>query len=167
MVQSGARKCLLSAFAHATNSGYEIGQRSLPGRPTAHHIATELALLYAGTIAVNEMEVWRHYISELAHLIAELPTSTEARRSEAEALLAYFWFLGGAPQQFDYFQEANSRAHPLLLEGRRPEVLPTGLTQADVRYYSNPYERLARMHNGEQEMMTGFLHNPMWSSLHW
>lgn len=44
---------------------------------------------------------------------------------------------------------------------------PTDIPAADVTYYSNPIERLGRMHTGENEMMTGHSFPPAWPTLHW
>ena len=64
--------------------------------------------------------------------------------SAAGDVIAYFWFLGGQPQPLDYCQEANRRAHPLLLAGQPCEIDPSQLQPDDVGYYPNPVDRLQR-----------------------
>lgn len=60
---------------------------------------------------------------------------------ELRSIVSYFWFLGGRPQEFDRCQEANRRAHPLLLAGGRAEIAAHQLADVDVGYYDHPLER--------------------------
>lgn len=157
----------LSAFSHASQSGYELNLRPVQGSPTADHLLGELSLLYVCTLAVTEIETWDSYIGARSHLLAPLDPEVRALAGEVASLVSYFWFLGGRPQDLDRCAEANRRAHPLLLAGRRLEVRPHQIPDEEVLYYQNPLERLARLHAGDREITTGFGCKPLWSTLHW
>ena len=146
----------LSVFAHATKSGYEVDRRPYPNSTPAPHVLGELALLYVATIAVSELRSWADYLERRAQLLTPLSSTITELASRAGDVVAYFWFLGGQPQPLDYCQEANRRAHPLLLAGQPCEIDPSQLQPDDVGYYPNPVDRLQRMHTGEREMTTGF-----------
>jgi len=166
-VQLQVHYAFLSAFAHATRSGYEVGRGTFPNGPPASHVLGEIVLLYVATIAISELRTWVTYVERRPHLLAPLsPTITDLLR-RADGVVAYFWFLGGCPQQFDYCQEANRRAHLRLLAGERPEIGPTELEADDVGYYAEPFDRLVRLHTGAVEMTTGFGYPPAWPSLSW
>jgi hypothetical protein len=167
IIQLQVHYAFLSAFSHATKSGYEVRRRTYPNGPDASHLLGELALLYVVTIAVSELRSWTTYVERRRRLLAAVsPTIADLARSACETV-AYFWFLGGCPQPFDYCQEANQRAHPLLVAGKRPEVAPSQLQPGDVGYYHDPFDRLLRLHTGGVEMTTGFGFPATWPSLHW
>jgi hypothetical protein len=42
----------------------------------------------------------------------------------------------------------------------RPQVDPATLPDAKVKYYSDPMERLVRLHQSSQEMTTGLVFRP-------
>ena len=167
IVQLQVHYAFLSAFAHATKSGYEVDRRPYPNSPPAPHVLAELALLYVATIAVSELRSWAAYLERRAQLLTPLSSTITELASRAGDVIAYFWFLGGQPQPLDYCQEANRRAHPRLLAGQPCEIDPSQLQPDDVGYYPNRVDRLQRMHTGEREMTTGFGFSPSWSSLHW
>ncbi len=168
LLQLQVHYAFLSAFTHATKSGYEVGQRgAIPNAPTSSHVSGELALLYVAAIAVAQVDAWDTYISRRPQLLLPLRHELRAQVDSLRNLVGYFWFLTGSPQAFDYYQEANRRAHPALMAGRRPEVGPDQLRPEDIGYYANPFDRLRRLHVGEREMTTGFGFSPMWSTLHW
>jgi len=167
IVQLQVHYAFLSAFAHATKSGYEVDRRPYPNSPPAPHVLGELALLYVATIAVSELRSWAAYLERRAQLLTPLSSTITELASRAGDVIAYFWFLGGQPQPLDYCQEANRRAHPRLLAGQPCEIDPSQLQPDDVGYYPNRVDRLQRMHTGEREMTTGFGFSPSWSWLHW
>ena len=167
LVQLQVHYSFLSAFTHASNSGYEVNRLArLPG-PSAAHLLGELAALYAIVLAAAEIRAWSPYMAQRPRLLAPLSPETVALVDRAEDIAGYFWFLVGGPQLYDFCQEANGRAHPRLLAGDRPDCSPADLSPGEVGYYPNPFERLARMHIGEREMMTGFGFPPAWTELHW
>lgn len=79
-------------------------------------------------------------------------TDVQHRIATATRTIDYSWFLGGTPQPFDCYQEANRRAHENFQQVGvgRSRVAPTAIPAAEVTYYSNPMERLGRMHTGER-----------------
>lgn len=157
----------LSAFTHATQTGYDLRLRFYPGGPPQDHVLSELALLYACTIAVAEIDAWATYIGRRPQMLAPLAQTVVDLTEDVRSTISYFWFLGGRPQEFDRYQEANRRAHPLLLAGGRPETAPHQLADSEVAYYDNPLDRLQRLHAGEREGTTGFGFAPLWRSLRW
>jgi hypothetical protein len=102
-------------------------------------------------------------------MLEPLATDVQQRIATAARTIDYFWFLGGTPQPFDFYQEANRRSQENLQQHGvwRPRVDPTDISAAEVTYYSNPIQRLSRMHTGENEMMTGLSLPPAWPTLHW
>jgi hypothetical protein len=167
LVQLQVQYGFLSAFVHATQSASDLHIRPNPGGPSVDHLLGELALLYVCTIAIAEIDTWATYIQARPQMLASLPPAVSDLVDESREIVAYFWFLGGGPQDFDRYQEANHRAHALLLAGRRPEIAPNQLTNEDVGYYDQPLERLLRMHTGGNELTTGFGFAPAWSALRW
>lgn len=167
LVQLQVHYGFLSAFTHATQSASDLHMRPLPGGPPIDHVLGELALLYVCTIAIAEIDTWAIYIRARPQILASLRPTLPVFVDEVRAIITYFWFLGGRPQQFDRYQEANRRAHPLMLAGGRPAITPHQLADEDVGYYDQPLERLARMHVGESEMTTGFGFAAAWPALRW
>jgi len=167
LVQLQVHYAFLSAFTHATNSGYELDRHARPGAPSAAHLFSELALLYVIALGIAQIDAWTAYAERRPHLLLRprLDVLNDVNRSRKT--ISYFWFCVGEPQEFDRYQEANRRAQPKLLSGRAPEVEPDDLAPADIGYYGNPFDRLARMHTGEHEMTTGFAFAPAWRELHW
>lgn len=126
------------------------------------HYATELALLYVGTLAGLEIETFdRMTFREPPVTLTDRDrVLDDVKRFREQA--AYFWFPTGPPDLFDRVQEANHRgALPgggiVPAEKRRPELL----RESDVRYYHNPLQRLITMHLGVDEM-TGFAWASPW-----
>lgn len=156
----------LSAFTHGTSSSSGTS-RGMPGGPSTEHVLGELVLLYVIAIAIAEIRSWDTYINRRPQLLAPIGDEIKDGWSSGGLVIDYFWFLGGSPQPFDYYQEANRRAHPLLLSGKSPTFTPATIPSAEVGYYSNPIERLRRMHVGENEIMTGFGFSAVWPALHW
>ena len=157
----------LSAFTHATSSGYNIDRRSMREGPSAAHVLGELTLLYVTALAIAQVDTWVRYADRRPHLLMAVRNELLETVGRAREVISYFWFLGGEPQAFDRYQEANRRAHPRLLSGERPAMRPEDLDTHEIGYYGNPFERLRRMHVGEQELMTGFSFAPMWRELRW
>lgn len=167
LVQVQVHYAFLSAFTHATNSGYELDRRPGPGSPSTAHVFSELALLYVIALAVAQIDAWTAYAERRPHSLLRPGLDILGVADRSRKTISYFWFLVGEPQEFDRYQEANHRAQPKVLSGGAPEIAPEALAPADIAYYGNPFERLARMHTREQEMTTGFAFAPAWSELHW
>ncbi len=161
----------LSAFthAHATSASLEHSVY-MPGRKPAEfatHLLGELALLYATVIGVAELTAWRRYVDGRRHLLAPLEPRLIESAEEAEHVISYFWFLTGSRQQLDLVDEAHRRSYPALREGKPPPFRPEDLGFSDVRYYTDPFKRLARLHCGGFELTSGFTSPPLWPTWVW
>lgn len=168
LIQIQVHYSFLSAFVHPSRSGYETSHRGIRlNGPSSEHVLSEIALLYVVAIAAAQVKSWHTYVGRRTHLLAALAPEVLEQVETARRITGYFWFLHGGPTPLDFVDEANRRAHPYLTRGERPAVTPDQLGLADVGYYANPIERLARLHVGEREMMTGFGFNPLWAELHW
>lgn len=167
LVQLQVHYAFLSAFTHATSSGYEVDRSTRPGSPSARHVFGELALLYVIAIAIAQIDAWTTYAKRRPHLLLTPRGDILRAVDGGREVVSYLWFLVGEPQEFDRYQEANRRAHPRLLSGQAPAVRPDELGPTDISYYGNPFDRLARMHTGEREMTTGFAFAAAWRELHW
>lgn len=167
LVQLQVHYAFLSAFTHATSSGYEVNHRARPGSPSARHLFGELALLYVIAITIAQTDAWTAYAKRRPHLLLTPRPDILRAVDRGREVISYLWFLVGEPQEFDRYQEANRRAHSRLLSGHGPAVRPDELGPADITYYGNPFDRLARMHTGEREATTGFAFAPAWRELHW
>jgi hypothetical protein len=75
IVQLQVHYAFLSAFAHATKSGYEVDRRPYPNSPPASHVLGEVVLLYVATIAVSELRSWAVYLDTRPHLLAPLSST--------------------------------------------------------------------------------------------
>lgn len=169
LLQLQVHYTFLSAFTHATNKRRDTTGQGRPGGPPADHVLSELILLYASAIAIAELRAWCAFIERRPGMLEPLSTDIQDRIAVAARTIDYFWFLGGSPQPFDYYQEANRRAHEHLGQGgiRTPTGNLRDVAAADLSYYANPFDRLSRMHIGESEIMTGLGFPPAWPTLHW
>jgi hypothetical protein len=102
VLQIQVHYAFLSAFTHATKSGYEVDHRaSMPNEPSAAHVLGELALLYAAAIGDAHVETWDTYVNQRPQLLMPLRPEMREQVDRLQTVVAYFWFLGGSPQQFD------------------------------------------------------------------
>ncbi|HEX3623427.1 MAG TPA: hypothetical protein VHT97_14025, partial [Acidimicrobiales bacterium] len=166
LVQLQVHHAFLSAFTHATSSGHEVERRARPGSPSARHLLGELALLYVIAIAIVQTDAWVAYAKRRPQLLLTPRRDILSAVDRGREVISYLWFLVGEPQEFDRYQEANRRAHPLP-SGHAPAVRPDELDSSEISYDGNPIDRLARMHTGEREVTTGFAFAAAWPELHW
>ncbi len=127
LVQLQVHYAFLSAFTHATTSGYELGRRAMPGAPSTAHLLGELALLYVITLAIVQIDAWTRYAERRPHLLLRPRLDVLNAVNRSRKTISYFWFLVGEPQEFDRYQEANRHAQPRLMSGQAPEVGPDDL----------------------------------------
>jgi hypothetical protein len=166
-VQLAVHYQFLSAFVHATGTGYRlIDQTAALETPDAHrHMLAELALLYACSIAVIEIRSLQEFVKRRPHV--EFLNGDELERfcSTVTSDAGYFWFPRiGAPSSYDFVEEANRRASDDVL-GHAPSanaIAPAQIPADEVGYYRNPLKRLASMHFGAREISTGFGYMPLW-----
>ena len=150
----------LSAFAHPSKRGYEAFHgRGFPDRlGSFDHYGSELALLYVISIAGAELEIF----GRMARRKPLLPTpgweeiSQEVR--EAQAASSYFWFLSGEPQPIDRIETVHTPPGNTTPKWGKPRLDPTALRPVRVRYYSDPLDRLVKLHHTFGEMATGLVH---------
>lgn len=151
----------LSAFAH----GYHAVYRSLETNPfrsryPAEHISEELALLYAAQFSAR-------YLDALLRMADREPRVEVDERQRLEKLVAdllersrHLWFLESEPTLYDRGQELLDRAVKSRAWGARHD--PMSLAVEEIRYYRNPLERLARLHESSTEAVTGFSYRSPW-----
>ena len=72
LVQLQAHYAFLSAFTHATKSGYECDRVARPGAPNSAHLFGELALLYVIAVAIAQVDAWSAYVERRPHLLSTL-----------------------------------------------------------------------------------------------
>jgi hypothetical protein len=156
----------LSAFSHATGTGYRLvhGRQSVLGNCPQEHLLGELVLLYAASIAVTELRSFAAYVDERPERDMRSRTTVERDVITAAQTTSYFWYPRiGEPAPYDFFEEANRRAFPQG-RGDRDELAPgpEDIPAAEVSYHSNPLERLERLHSGAREVTTGYSYAPLW-----
>lgn len=166
-VQLGVHYQFLSAFVHATSTGYRLIDQTagLETQDSHLHVLGELTLLYACSIAITEIRSLLEFVSRRDHIRFrndhELKNATDIISSET----SYFWFprIGG-PIGYDFVEEANRRADD---EGRgttpfTDAIPPDQISPDEVRYYRNPLKRLTSLHFGAREITTGLGYGPLW-----
>ena len=151
-VQTEVHYTFLSKFCHGLvfdegdfeNSPIRLG---LSARQSG--ALTELVHLYALNTVRLELTVFCTYAEERPRLSAVDTEQLRLRLGEANDETGYFWFRGGAPTEYDRLLEQRSRdwinfgwsSAPSTdrdLAPRRAE----DLEDQDVRYYTDPLERL-------------------------
>jgi hypothetical protein len=158
----------LSAFTHATGTGYETIERQR-GHPSLgknlDHFLGELALLYVCAIAIGELRAFLSFVDRRPKLILLDRMSVESICHDTARAISYMWFPRiGAPSQYDRFMEANRRA----FDGGRGTLPFTGalgpeqIPEHEVGYYRDPLKRLVDLHTGAVEVTTGFYHDRLW-----
>ena len=160
----------LSAFTHATQTGYDTvdreggSNRSRGGRRRSH-LLSELVLLYGATFAADELQWFCDFVNRRQHLITLTNSAEiEAAIGTVRALTAYLWWPGSAPTLLDRVEEANHRAWKAFSPGGTLPTAPdpSSLTDGEIGYYSDPLERLRKMHSGFRELTTGLGFTPPW-----
>ena len=106
LVQLQVHYAFLSAFTHATSSGYEVNRRARPGSPSARHLFGELALLSVIAIAIAQTDAWTAYAKRRPRLLSTPRPDILRAVDRGREVVSYHWFLVGEPQEFDRYQEA-------------------------------------------------------------
>jgi hypothetical protein len=166
IVQLKVHYAFLSGFAHSTVSSKVRDFASFNG-PTNEHVLGELVLLYCIVLGNEEIGAWAEFVRARPRPIGPLDREATDHVNRAQSTVAYFWFLSGAPQPFDFYQAANARVALPGDEERPSNASPVSNPEADILYYDNPIDRLSRMHVGESEMMSGQSVAPAWPTLRW
>jgi hypothetical protein len=149
----------LSGFAHPSKRGYETvyGHNHPDRMGSFDHYASELCLLYVITIAAAELEAY----GRMARRVPQVGLSrwAEVMRAVQDARLAssYFWFLGDGPTMLDRIDTVHTPRRGQRPKVGKPKVDPATLPETRVKYYSDPMERLVRLHHSSQELTTGLV----------
>jgi hypothetical protein len=156
-LQVDVHYAFLSGFAHPSKRGYEaIYGRNDPDRiGSFDHYASELALLYVITIAAAELETYGRMARRAPRLGLSRWEDVESEVRDARVASGYFWFLGGEPTTLDRIDTAHTPPGGTTPKWGRPRVDPSLIRSTSVRYYADPLGRLARLHQGFQEISTG------------
>lgn len=150
----------LSGFAHPSKRGYEaIYGRNYPDRMGSFdHYASEIALLYVITIAAAEVEIYGRMARRPPRLGLARWDEVESDVREARLASSHFWFLGDGPTMLDRIDTVHTPPGGSKPKVGRPRVDPATLPDERVRYYSDPLDRLVRLHRTEAEMTTGLVY---------
>jgi len=133
------------------------------GWPKEDHYAEELVLLYACSLAIDELRVFERMTENEPRV--DLADWHEVRRevATAEVQIAHFWAPGRRPFSYDRATEANQRVFDAVaaqqeagvVVQRPPTSGPETITDDQIRYYPDPLRRLVQLHAGFTEMTTG------------
>lgn len=154
----------LSGFTHATNSAYDaaLDRYGSISRTGSDHFADELVRLYVATFGASELRL-------LASMEDREPPVRITGRAEIEALAdaaqraaAHLWFAGGVPHDFDRVGERNRRHYSAVRDKTDPPSTSAPLDDADIGYYTDPLDRLRRMHQSFRELTTGLNYTSPW-----
>lgn len=147
----------LSGYAHPSKKGYEAFFRhNHPDRMgDFDHYGSEMALLYAITLAAAELEVFMRMCRRHPRLglLDWHDIASEIR--DARIASAYFWFLGGEPQVLDRIDTVHTPPGEQNPKWGRPSRDWRKLRPWDVQYYADPLDRLVRLHHSWSEMSSG------------
>jgi hypothetical protein len=147
----------LSGFAHPSKRGYEAvyGRNHPRGMGRFDHYASEICLLYVISIAAAELDAYGRMARRVP--VIGLSGWDDVMRDVRDARLAssYFWFLGDGPTMLDRLDTVHTPRAGTRPKVGRPKIDPATMPDARVKYYSDPMERLVRLHTSWQEMTTG------------
>jgi hypothetical protein len=160
-VQIDVHYGFLSGFAHPSKRGYEaIYGRNYPDRMGGFdHYASELALLYVITIAAAEVEIYGRMAGRPPRLGLANWEAVMSHVREARLASSHFWFLGDGPTMLDRIDTVHTPPGRSKPKVGRPRIDPALLRSERVRYYSDPLDRLVRLHHTVGEMTTGLVYN--------
>jgi hypothetical protein len=121
-------------------------------------------VLYTIAVAITELRSFIAFVDARPKLRLKNRERLLQATERAASLISYMWFPRiGAPTPYDQFNEANRRASGEGFQFRSPEATPPDqIAASDVHYYRNPLQRLVRLHQGANEIATGFSYIPLW-----
>lgn len=151
----------LSAFVHGHHTAYgALEPRLLRSSYSIAHVAEELALLYIAQFSAR-------YMQALLRMADRSPRVEVGDRQRLGAVISelyersrHLWFLDSAATPYDRGQELLDRAAKERSWGTKQD--PASIPDTEIRYYRNPLERLARLHESSSEMATGFTYLSPW-----
>lgn len=150
----------LSGYAHPSKRGYEaiFGGNTPDRMGMFDHYASELVLLYVIAIAAAEIEVYGKMARRPPRLVLRDWEAIVAEVREAQQASSYFWFLSGAPEDFDRIDTVHTPPGDARLKWGAPRRDPAKIRPTRVHYYRNPLERLVKLHQSNREMSTGLVY---------
>jgi hypothetical protein len=159
----------LSAFVHpisdVTNLLYGK-DASYAGWPYYDHYSSELVLLYAIVLAVEELRNFCTMTQQAPTVEIENRRSIEQVCDSAWELSGHLWYPGQPPHAYDRYQEANQRAmrerQSTSPQNWSSPADPIKLSEDEVHYYGNPLRRLVELHASATELTTGLSYNSPW-----
>jgi hypothetical protein len=159
-IQVAVHYGFLSGFAHPSKRGYEaiFGGNSPDTMGSFDHYASELLLLYVIVIAAAEIETYGRMARRDPPLTLRNWDAVHEEVKRAQLAASYFWFLSGAPEMFDRIDTVHTPPGNWKPKWGRPKVDPSAIRPIRVRYYRNPLERLAKLHQSYQEISTGLVY---------
>jgi len=122
------------------------------------HYASELLLLYVIVLAAAELEIYGRMARRDPPLGLRAWDVVMAEVRSAQAASSYFWFLSGGPEMFDRIDTVHTPPGGRRPKWGRPRVDPRAIKPIRIRYYRNPLERIAKLHQSWTELSTGLTH---------
>lgn len=154
----------LSAFTHPnTDVTPLLYGRNVHDWPRYDHYSSELVLLYASILATEELRNIRLMTQIEPTIEIREWSSIEGLCDQSSHLTAHLWFLGQQPNSYDRATEANRRYfRSITEEGTGTLQNPAEIPVEEISYYTNPLERLIRLHRGFVETTTGIVYQSPW-----
>lgn len=146
----------LSAFVHPLSDNYRLlyGNSHDLGRPLRYdHYSSELVLLYIVAFAAYEIDTLLRARERPPVFTVRDGAVMTRQLQTAQSAIAYLWFVGDAPHEFDSIAEANQRIWSLPQEQWGEVPKPASLLPEDIRYYQDPLRRLIKLHDPSTELM--------------
>lgn len=145
----------LSSYVHPLTDRIAATYGRNANWPCYDHYSSELILLYVLTLASREIRSFCA-MCELEPVVdVSGVESLVAGCQRFDALSNHLWFPGHSHHSYDQFASDNRRD----FEGWR---LGRELSGGAPLYYDDPLDRLIRLHNTVQEMMTGRVYTSPW-----
>ena len=147
----------LSSYVHP------ISQRmpSTYGRnrdwPSYDHFASELCLLYVITFAVRELRSFRDMCAMDPPVGLVDPQEYDEAIIRLDRSASHLWFPGQPHHAYDLYASDNRADFDAFERYGEPMLGPHPL-----RYYTDPIQRLARLHDSSGEMTTGRVYQSPW-----
>lgn len=171
MLQWEVHYRFLSAFTHATTTGYEQvhSRLEMHSDPRAFdHYSHELAMLYVNALGSRELDVLIAMAANPPKVGLRDRDRLVALGRRARDLASVLWLPRDDPHAFDRRDVADRQTWIAYRQTRdlneaRGIAAQHGEPPDDVPlYYSNPLERLIQMHQSSTEMTTGRTYQSPW-----
>jgi hypothetical protein len=155
----------LSAFVHPlSDTNTLLYGRNHGSAPTYDHYSSELCLLYAIVLAVEELRHFNAMSKQSPTVGIEDWPSVERLCDDAWFASSHLWFPGHPPHSFDRVNEANQRMFRMHRDGQstRVAINPQSIPDAEIGYYRDPLARIVDLHSTRGEMITNLVYVSPW-----